>query len=216
MQPAELQRLVDHLRLQMSELLEQRDVELRRAGRNEESRQQLDAKLHEALETAKSEREDWAEYVRSVENRALSDVDRARQEAKELQAQLNSMPEHHRAIDRQLRLDLHAAQAVVARASQAEDIVRGRSDALEQQLSSLRDLPAQLDSAFKRSQEVKSIAKRNRRKRPSGVAFAGHMKFRIMYIMFTAGSPPKRPEPSQPSDPKASPWATLPTQSPQR
>lgn len=40
--------------------------------------------------------------------------------------------------------------------------------------------------------------------------------FRIMYIMFSAGSPPKRPEPSQPSDPKASPWATLPTQSPQR
>lgn len=49
------------------------------------TRQQLDVRLHEALETAKSEQEDWTEYVRSVENRALSDVDRARQEVKELQ-----------------------------------------------------------------------------------------------------------------------------------
>jgi len=166
-QVAELQQLVDQLRLQISGLAEQRDLELRRADRTEAARQQLDVRLHEALETAKSEREDWAEYARSVENRALSDVDRARQEAKELQTQLNSMAEHHRAIERQLRQDLHAAQAAAATASQAANILRGRSDALEQQLSSLRDLPAQLKSAFKRSQEVKSPPKtRSRRQSP--------------------------------------------------
>lgn len=166
-QVAELQQLVDQLRLQISGLAEQRDLELRRADRTEAARQQLDVRLHEALETAKSEREDWAEYARSVENRALSDVDRARQEAKELQTQLNSMAEHHRAIERQLRQDLHAAQAAAATASQAASILRGRSDALEQQLSSLRDLPAQLKSAFKRSQEVKSPPKtRSRRQSP--------------------------------------------------
>ncbi|WP_303635501.1 DNA-binding protein [Stenotrophomonas tuberculopleuritidis] len=166
-QVAELQQLVDQLRLQISGLAEQRDLELRRADRTEAARQQLDVRLHEALETAKSEREDWAEYARSVENRALSDVDRARQEAKELQAQLNSMAEHHRSIERQLRQDLHAAQAAAATASQAANILRGRSDALEQQLSSLRDLPAQLKSAFKRNQEVKSPPKtRSRRQSP--------------------------------------------------
>ena len=73
-QAAELQHLVDQLRLQISELTEQRDTGLRRADRTEAARQQLDIRLQEALETAKSEREDWTEYVRSVENRALSDV----------------------------------------------------------------------------------------------------------------------------------------------
>jgi len=73
-QAAELQHLVDQLRLQISELTEQRDAGLRRADRTEAARQQLDIRLQEALETAKSEREDWTEYVRSVENRALSDV----------------------------------------------------------------------------------------------------------------------------------------------
>lgn len=73
-QAAELQHLVDQLRLQISEPTEQRDTGLRRADRTEAARQQLDIRLQEALETAKSEREDWTEYVRSVENRALSDV----------------------------------------------------------------------------------------------------------------------------------------------
>ncbi|HID8535088.1 TPA: DNA-binding protein [Stenotrophomonas maltophilia] len=166
-QAAELQRLVDQLRLQMSELVEQRDVELRRADRNEASRQQLDAKLHEALETAKSEREDWAEYTRSVENRALSDVDRARQEVKELQVQLSKASEQHRALEKQLRQDIQTAQAAAATASQAADILRGRCDALEGQLSGLRDLPAQLEVAFKRSKEVRIAADvRPKRKRP--------------------------------------------------
>lgn len=63
-QAAELERLVDQLRLQISELTDQRDLGLRRADRAEAARQQLDARLHEALETAKSEREDWTELAR--------------------------------------------------------------------------------------------------------------------------------------------------------
>lgn len=165
-QAAELQRLVDQLRLQMSELVEQRDVELRRADRNETSRQQLDARLHEALETAKSEREDWTEYARSVENRALSDVDRARQEVKELQVQLSKASEQQRALEKQLRQDIQAAQSAAATASQSADILRGRCDALEGQLLGLRDLPAQLEVAFKRSKEVRIAADvRPKRKR---------------------------------------------------
>ncbi|KOQ63504.1 DNA-binding protein [Stenotrophomonas maltophilia] len=154
-QAAELQQLVDQLRLQISELAEQRDLELRRADRTEEARQQLDVRLHEALETAKSEREDWTEYVRSVENRTLSDVDRARQEVKELQAQLSKASEHHRALENQLRQDIQAAQSAAATATQSADILRGRCDALEGQISSLRDLPTQLEAALKRSEEAR-------------------------------------------------------------
>lgn len=150
-QATELERLVDQLRLQISELTEQRDLELRRADRSEAARQQLDARLNETLETAKSEREDWTEYVRSVENRTLSEVDRSRQEAKDLQTQLNNQAKAQRAIEEQLRKELHAAQSAAISAGQATDVLRGRCEALEQQLSSLRELPAQLEAAFKRN-----------------------------------------------------------------
>lgn len=163
-QATELQHLVDQLRMQISELTEQRDTALRRADRSEAARQQLDVRLQETLETAKSEREDWTEYVESVENRALSDVDRARQEVKELQAQLSKASEQHRALEKQLRQDIQAAQSAAATASQSADILRGRCDALEGQLSGLRDLPAQLEVALKRSKEVRPPAARRRPK----------------------------------------------------
>ncbi|KAG0754226.1 hypothetical protein G6F24_012555 [Rhizopus arrhizus] len=163
-QASELQHLVDQLQLQISELAEQRDLERRRADRTETARQQLDVRLHEARETAKSEREDWTEYVRSVENRALSDVDRARQEVKELQVQQSKASEQHRALEKQLRQDIQAAQSAAAPASQSADILRGKCDALEGQLSGLRDLPAQLEVALKRSKEVRPPAARRRPK----------------------------------------------------
>lgn len=163
-QASELQHLVDQLQLQISELAEQRDLERRRADQTETARQQLDVRLHETLETAKSEREDWTEYVRSVENRALSDVDRARQEVKELQVQQSKSSEQHRALENQLRQDIQAAQSAAAAASQSADILRGRCDALEGQLSGLRDLPAQLEVALKRSKEVRPPAVRRRPK----------------------------------------------------
>lgn len=135
-QATKLQHLVDQLRMQISELTEQRDTALRRADRSGAARQQLDVRLHETLETAKSEREDWTEYVRSVKNRALSDVDRARQEVKELQAQLSKTFEQHRALEKQLHQDVQAAQSAAAAASQSADILRGRCDALEERSSS--------------------------------------------------------------------------------
>lgn len=165
-QATELERLVDQLRLQISELTEQRDLELRRADRSEAARQQLDARLNETLETAKSEREDWTEYVRSIENRTLSEVDRSRQEAKDLQTQLNNQAKAQRAIEEQLRKELHAAQSAAISAGQATDVLRGRCEALEQQLSSLRELPAQLEAAFKRN-APKEAAPTSRARRQS-------------------------------------------------
>lgn len=51
--------------------------------------------LQETEESAKSERESLAEHVKSVENRALGDLDRARQESKVLQATLDSAVNRH-------------------------------------------------------------------------------------------------------------------------
>ncbi|HDS1625694.1 DNA-binding protein [Stenotrophomonas maltophilia] len=157
-QASELQHLVDQLQLQISELAEQRDLERRRADRTETARQQLDVRLHEALQTAKSEREDWTEYVRSVENRALSDVDRARQDVKELHAQLSKTSEHHRLLENQLRQDIQVAQSAAATATQSADILRGRCEALEGQLSGLRNMPTPQEVAPKRPKKVRSTA----------------------------------------------------------
>ena len=94
-------------------------------------------------------------------------MDRARQEVKELQMQQSKASEQHRALEKQLRQDIQAAQSAAATASQSADILRGKCDALEGQLSGLRDLPAQLEVAFKRSNDVRITADvRPKRKRP--------------------------------------------------
>lgn len=164
-QASELQHLVDQLQLQISELAEQRDLERRRADRTETARQQLDARLHEALESAKSEREDWTEYVRSVENRALSEVDRSRQEVKDLQAQLSSQAKAHKTVKVQLAKDLYAAQSAATSAGQTADVLRGRCEALEKQLRSLQELPAQLEAAFKRNAQADKVSRVPTRRR---------------------------------------------------
>ena len=91
-------------------------------------------------------------------------MDRARQEVKELQVQQSKASEQHRALEKQLRQDIQAAQSAAATASQSADILRGKCDALEGQLSGLRNLPAQLEVALKRSKEVRPPAARRRPK----------------------------------------------------
>lgn len=68
------------------------------------------------------------------------------------------------ALEKQLRQDVQAAQSAAATASQSADILRGRCDALEGQLSGLRDLPAQLEVALKRSKEFRPPTARRRPK----------------------------------------------------
>lgn len=54
----------------------------------EVARDSLDARVQEVQELARSERESLGEYVRFAEDRALRDVDQARQEVRLLQVQL--------------------------------------------------------------------------------------------------------------------------------
>lgn len=71
---------------------------------------------------------------------------------------ISKTSEHHRTLENQLRQDLQAARSAAAAASQSADILRGRCDALEGQLSGLQDLPAQLEAALKRSEEFRMPA----------------------------------------------------------
>jgi len=176
-QAAELEQLVDQLRLQISDFAEQRDLGLRRADRAEAARQQLDARLHEALETAKSEREDWTEYVRSIENRTLSDVDRSRQEAKDLQVQLNNQAKAQRAIEEQLRKELHAAQAAAVYRLMHRITAGPAAGLMAAQERANMDGYADVWT-FNYCEDGRFLLK--------ATASAGNVSFRIMYIMFKA------------------------------
>lgn len=88
----------------------------------------------------------------------------AKASALRLQVQQSRASEQHRALEKQLRQDIQAAQSAAAKASQSADILRGKCDVLEGQLSGLRNLPAQLEVALKRSKEVRPPAARRRPK----------------------------------------------------
>ena len=148
----ELQRLVDQLQQQAAELAGQRTAAIQRLEQVEASRQALYDRLQKTEESARSERESLAEHVRSVENRALGDLDRARQESKVLQAQLASAVKRHTSIEAEMRGSLEKAHSATAAALQVVDNQRGRCAALAEQLAKLQNLPADLEAALRRSQ----------------------------------------------------------------
>lgn len=104
--------------------------------------------LQETEESAKSERESLAEHVKSVENRALGDLDRARQESKVLQATLDSAVNRHTSIEAKMRGSLEKARSATAAAVQMADNQRGRCTVLDERLAKLQNLPADLEAAL--------------------------------------------------------------------
>lgn len=64
----------------------------------EAARDSLDARVQDVQEFARSERESLGEYVRYAEDRAVRDVDHARQEVSLLQAQLAATIKRHTGI----------------------------------------------------------------------------------------------------------------------
>ncbi|MBD7952982.1 DNA-binding protein [Stenotrophomonas sp. Sa5BUN4] len=164
-QATELQRLVDQLQLQAAELAGQRTSAIQRLEQVEISRQVLYDRLQETEESARSERETLAEHVRSVENRALGDLDRARQEAKTLQTKLASAVKRNASIETEMRHSLEKARSATAAAIQMADKQRGRCEALEDQLAKLQNLPADLEAALRRSQVTPDLRKTSTQKR---------------------------------------------------
>ena len=108
-----------------------------------------------------------AAHVQALENRAHAEVDRARQEVKELQGRLTAVTKNQAASEASLRQALDEARTATAEASRSASSERARADALEKQLSKLQDLPAALEAAMRRRQlplkPRKSVSKRANR-----------------------------------------------------
>jgi chromosome segregation ATPase len=134
----DLQRLVEQQANQLTELTQQRD-----------GLQQRTNQLADSLETRKNavavEREARAAHVRAIEDRAHAEIDRAREEAKSLQAAL-------RLKEREASTVATRLESAVASARAAENLASeygARAKALEQQLGRMDGLPAALLAAQK-------------------------------------------------------------------
>ena len=150
-QTAELQRLARRLEEQLEEVGHQRDVALARAADGEIGRQALEARIQSLQDAAQAERESLGSHVRAVENRALGEIDRARQETKEVQGRLVAASRQSAAAEKSLRELMELANSKALEASRDALAQRARADALEGQLGSLRDLPAVLEAAIRSS-----------------------------------------------------------------
>lgn len=150
-QTVELQRLVRRLEEQLEEVGHQRDVALDQAADGEIGRQALEARIQSLQDAAQGERESLGSHVRAVEDRALAEIDRARQETKEIQARLVAASRQSAATEKSLRELIELANSKALEASREAVAQRARADALEGQLGSFRDLPAVLEAAIRSS-----------------------------------------------------------------
>src|SRR5690606_6558378 len=103
-------------------------------------------------ENARAERENLAQHVRAVEDRTHAEVDRARQETKDAQAQVVAAARERAAVEERLREACDRARTEAAQALRDVGVQQARADALEQQLGKLQDLPAALEASWIRSQ----------------------------------------------------------------
>ncbi len=154
-QAVELQRLVSQLQARNTELTQQRTEAAHRLDQMESSRDTLDARLQQLQELARSERESLVEHARSVENRALVDVDRARQEVKDLRTQLLAMTKDSASKQAHYNTQMDALRTSTAIAEREMAVQRIRRDGLEQELASLQGLSAALKTALESTKAAK-------------------------------------------------------------
>lgn len=164
-QVAELRGLVDHLRSQLEESREQCSLSDRRFEQASAVAAAAEARVAELQQLARSERDSLTQHTRSVEDRAMVEIDRARQESKELRSQLNNSEKLHRSIVRTLTIDLESAKQCAIEASKDLERHRTRSAVLEEQLSRI---PAAIETALgtkRRSASPRKQAQTKQKKR---------------------------------------------------
>ena len=152
-QATELQRLVTRLEAHVEELAGQRDAASSREAEREAARQALEARLQALQASTEAERDGFLQHIRAVEDRANTEIDRARQETRELRTRVAAANQEHAAIEKSLRQAVEQAKTAAAQANRDAGIERARADALEKQLAKLQDLPAALEAAMLRRSE---------------------------------------------------------------
>jgi chromosome segregation ATPase len=167
-QTGELQRLVSQLQAQLAETSLQRDTTLTQLDQAREAGIQLQRQLEQQLSGFQTEREQFTQHVRAVENRAHLEVDRGRQEIKELKAEISATNKERARREKELVTNAQRTSHEVSRAIQDASAQRARADALETQLSQLKDLPAAMQAVLVRARhKAKPGASSESRKKSS-------------------------------------------------
>ena len=151
------QRLADLQRANDLQQEQIRDLSAQRASLEARSAR-LEADLHAAQQRATqreesliAERDAQAQHLRALEDRAHGEIDRARQETKEVRSQLAALQRSSEV----LRREREDALAATAAAQREAGVQRGRADTLEQQMAGFGELPAALQATLARLQAPK-------------------------------------------------------------
>jgi hypothetical protein len=167
----ELERLVSRLTAEGDELRRQREAALAQSAQSDEERRTAEARLLRLQDDTRAEREAATQHVRAVEDRAHGEVDRARQETKELRQRLDATIKEHERVTHALRKAAEVAAAKSVEALQKASVDQARAEALERQLAKLQDLPQAMEAAWKRQETArKSSSGRGTKRSRSAVS----------------------------------------------
>jgi len=147
----EAQRLIDQQATQLADLSRQRDALAEQVASLDQATYALRDRLQAQDIAAAAERDSWAQHVRTVEDRAHAEVDRAREEMKALRRARDAADRDHADAQSAWRQELKDAHAAVAEARREAAREQARALALDQQLSKLADLPATLEATLSRA-----------------------------------------------------------------
>jgi chromosome segregation ATPase len=134
---ADLSQLIELQAAQVTDLTSQRDRALRQGQALETELIASGARLDQITADAEASREAQTAHLRAVEDRAHGEVDRARQEARELRTQRRSLEKVHVHQIQQLQSELSQSRATSATLSRDLAVQQARGHACEQQLADL-------------------------------------------------------------------------------
>jgi len=139
---ADLQQLLDQQAGQLADLAAQRTALQDRVALLETDNATLQLRAAEQAAAVAAERQRHSEHLRAVEDRAHGEVDRARQELKELRRHLDTVQRDRQQQDAQARQREEALRDAVAQAQRDASAERARAETLASQFERQAKAPA--------------------------------------------------------------------------
>ncbi|MBU8974515.1 DNA-binding protein [Lysobacter sp. MMG2] len=145
---SDVQRTCDVQAEQLRDLGAQRDAAHLRAERVDAELAGLQARVIEREEAITRERDAQVLHVRAVENRTHAEVDRARQEIRQLRGQLATQERDHAAERQELQHEHTVLRTATTEAQREAAAQRARADAFEAHFAQLGSLSTTLQAAL--------------------------------------------------------------------
>ena len=143
--------LKTRLEAQVEELTGQREAADQREAGMEAARQVIENRLQTVQQAAEVEREGFLQHIRAVEDRANAEVDRTRQEVKDLKVQLKEQAKAQAVAAKAARQLLERASAEAKDAQRELSIQRTRAEAAESRLGHIQDVSEAVEAAIRRA-----------------------------------------------------------------